>query len=153
MTDAKRPKRTRKPAGQTTEPTTPPVAADTFTAGPPAPAPADDEAARPSPGAARSSNPFAVRADYQAGVHLLEDRKFRQMVFRFDAKPAEAVRQAVHDAGYRWRAAEGVWTRQLEAGQEWRTRAEANALFDRLTALIRELHVPAAAPEAGRGRA
>lgn len=142
-----RPKRKATAATQT--PAEPPAVTLTHSVPEPDAAPAGDAAEPAKPG---SPNPFGVRADYQAGVHLLEDRKFRQMQLRFDAKPADPIRQAMAEAGFRWRSAEGVWTKQIEAGAEWRTRADANALFDRVTALIRDEHIPVHEPSAGRGR-
>ena len=46
-------------------------------------------------------------------IHLYRSRRFNQVAVRFDEKPDEAVRQRMHDEGYRWRQAEGVWTKQL----------------------------------------
>lgn len=46
-------------------------------------------------------------------IHLYRSRRFNQVAVRFDEKPEQPVRERMHDEGYRWREAEGVWTKQL----------------------------------------
>lgn len=46
-------------------------------------------------------------------VHLYRSRRYNQVAVRFDEKPGQSVRERMHDEGYRWREAEGVWTKQL----------------------------------------
>ena len=46
-------------------------------------------------------------------VRLFRCRRMNQVAVRFDEKPAEPHRQRLRDEGYKWRDAEGVWTKQL----------------------------------------
>ena len=85
-------------------------------------------------------NPFGIRADVVAGVRLQEDKRYRQMQLKFDARPSDEVRQAVRDAGFQWRSQEQVWSKRIDPDQGWRTRAGAEDLFDRVTTLIRTEH-------------
>lgn len=106
---------------------------------PPKP-PAGDAERRPdAAGEGKAWNPlFGLRGDYEAEVRLLEDRRFKQMHIRFETKPSDAVREAMRDGGFRWRQAEQAWTRRIDPEHAWRTRAEAETLFGRVVALIRE---------------
>lgn len=69
-------------------------------------------------------------------VRLYRSRRFNQVAVRFDEKPDEGVRQRMHDEGYRWRQAEGVWTKQLG---EYRASGQlaAERLVDELANSIR----------------
>jgi hypothetical protein len=104
------------------------------------PAPGVDPATDTERGPSRpvGPNPFGVRGDYEAGVRLLEDRRFRQMQLAFAEKPSEAVRQAVRDAGFQWRAGEQVWTLQINPEKGWQTRARAHEAFERAAELLRQ---------------
>lgn len=46
-------------------------------------------------------------------VRLFRNRRMNQVAIRFDEKPPEPVRRRLRDEGYKWRDAEGVWTKQL----------------------------------------
>ncbi len=46
-------------------------------------------------------------------VRLYRSRRYNQVAIQFDEKPELPVRERMHDEGYRWREAEGVWTKQL----------------------------------------
>ncbi len=46
-------------------------------------------------------------------VRLYRSRRFNQVAVEFDEKPEQPVRERMHNEGYRWREAEGVWTKQL----------------------------------------
>jgi hypothetical protein len=61
-----------------------------------------------------------------------ENRRYRQMVVQFDVKPDEEHREALHAAGFRWRPAEEVWTRQIDPDRPRADRADAERLFDRI---------------------
>ena len=54
-------------------------------------------------------NPYPFRSDAQTGVVLLEDRQLRRMQLRFDMKPSDEVRQALRDAGFRWKSQHQAW--------------------------------------------
>lgn len=46
-------------------------------------------------------------------ITLYRSRKFNQVAIKFDERPDEWIRERMHNEGYRWRQAEGVWTKQL----------------------------------------
>lgn len=144
------------PADPTDEPTGRPAAelpvraARTVVVRPPEadPDPADDFSGDHEPGdrahaaavradGLRVPNPFGFRHDAVAGVRLLEDRRFKQLQLRFVAKPSEAVRAVVAEAGWRWRPQEEHWTKQIDAEKGWQTRADADALYERVVTTIR----------------
>lgn len=81
--------------------------------------------------------PFGYKQDAVAGVRLLEDRRFKQLQLKFREKPSEAVRAVVAEAGWRWRPHEEHWTKQTPAEKGWQTRAEADALYERVVTTIR----------------
>ncbi len=80
---------------------------------------------------------FGWRGDHEAGVKLQEDRRFKQVRISFADRPSDDVRRVVRDAGFQWRSQDQAWTRQIDPDKAWRTRAEAEALYDRVTAMIR----------------
>ena len=90
-----------------------------------------------TPAKSYGPNPFGVRADVVAGVRLQEDKRYRQMQLKFDAKPSDEVRHAVREAGFQWRSHEQVWSKPIDPDRGWQTRAAAEALFDRVAGLIR----------------
>lgn len=90
------------------------------------------------PDGPRVPNPFGFRQDAAAGVRLLEDRRFKQVQLKFAEKPSEDVRRAVREGGFRWLQEEGVWAKQIDPDKGWQTRADAEALFERVAARIRE---------------
>lgn len=130
------PRRRPKPPTAAIEPASAPVVPPAAIA--PEPEPPEPTPPAAEPPAGRPPPAFAVRADYAAGVTLLEDRRFRQVQLRFADKPPEGVRVVVREAGFQWRAAEGVWTKQLDPDHGWRTRADAERLFDRVADLLRD---------------
>lgn len=68
---------------------------------------------------------------------LLRNNRYQQMAIRFDQKPAEHHRTALHDAGWRWREAEGVWTKQLDRNRRAASQLDAERLFTQLADAIR----------------
>lgn len=68
---------------------------------------------------------------------LLRNNRYQQMAMRFDQKPAEHHRTALHDAGWRWREAEGVWTKQLDRDRRAASQLDAERLFTQLADAIR----------------
>ena len=64
-------------------------------------------------------------------VRLFRNRRMNQVAVRFDEKPTEPHRQRLREAGYKWRDAEGVWTKQL--GDE---RASGQLAAERLVSEI-----------------
>lgn len=89
------------------------------------------------PDGPRAPNPHGYKQDVAAGVRLLEDRRFKQVQLKFADKPSAAVREMVREAGYRWREEEQAWTKQIDPEKGWQTRADADDLFERVTAAIR----------------
>lgn len=70
-------------------------------------------------------------------MRLLRSNRFKQMQIAFDEKPDEQYRARLHEAGWRWRQAEGLWTVQLEPEHKWRTHADAERLFTEIGNAIR----------------
>lgn len=68
---------------------------------------------------------------------LFRNNRYQQMAIRFDQKPAEHHRTALHDAGWRWREAEGVWTKQLDRDRRAASQLDAERLFAQLADAIR----------------
>jgi hypothetical protein len=53
---------------------------------------------------------FGSWSDYEAGVHLIEDRQNRLMTIKFDEKPSEAVRKLLKEQhGYRFEPEDQLW--------------------------------------------
>jgi hypothetical protein len=117
---------------------------------PPPPRPRPHEPTTPSPTteatipgrfASKESpavNPFPFRTDVEAGVRLMEDRRFKQMQIAFEQSPSEEVRYEIRNAGYRWQSKERVWSKQLDPDKAWQTRADADELFAVVTNMIRQ---------------
>ena len=101
-------------------------------------------------GEGKAWNPrFGLRADHEVGVGLLEDKRFKQMQIRFAEKPSDEVRRVVREAGFQWRSQEEAWAKRIDPDKGWRTRAEAEALYDRVTVMIRAERGLAPARDAG----
>ena len=85
----------------------------------PATEPARADVAPAAPAAAYQPDPFPMLSlslgdkPDAPRVHLYRNRRMNQVAIRFDEKPAEPVRKRLRDEGYKWREAEGVWTKQL----------------------------------------
>lgn len=98
---------------------------------------AEEPAARAGEARAFQPDPFpvlsvALRDGADAPrVRLFRNRRMNQVAVGFDQKPAEPHRQRLRDEGYKWRDAEGVWTKQL--GDE---RATGQLTAERLVAEI-----------------
>lgn len=119
------------PPDSTTQPSAPEVSP------PEQPAEGSHVAAR-RPDGPDIPNPFESRRDSVAGVRLLEDRRYKQMQIRFDAKPSQAVLAVMDVAGYTWRGSEKAWTKQLDPEASWKTRADAERLYAKVARMIRE---------------
>lgn len=112
----------------------------------PPPSPAGPDRPRPigashaaavRPDGPRTPDPFGFRRDVPSGVRLLENRRYQEVQLRFAEQPSEAVREEVSRAGFRWVREERAWVKPIAEVRGWQTRAEADALFDRVTAMIR----------------
>jgi hypothetical protein len=68
---------------------------------------------------------------------LFRNNRYQQMAIRFDQKPAEHHRVALHAAGWLWREAEGVWTKQLDRDRRAASQLDAERLFHQLADAIR----------------
>jgi hypothetical protein len=62
-------------------------------------------------------------------MRLGRSERFQQMVIQFDEKPTDETRIHLGEAGWRWRSAEGQWTKQLDFGSRARDQLEAEKLF------------------------
>ena len=86
----------------------------------------------------RTPNPFGYMQDVVAGVKLQEDRRFKQSQLKFDAKPTDAVRVVVREAGFRWLPEEQVWWKAISSENGWQSRMDAERLYQQVTAMIRK---------------
>jgi len=84
-------------------------------------------------------------------LRLGRSERFQQMVIQFDEKPTDESRSQLGDAGWRWRPAEGQWTKQLDADSRARSQLHAEQLFDSLVHSERqERGLPTLASSLGR---
>lgn len=84
------------------------------------------------------TDPFGIAGDYEAGVRLFENRRFRQMAIKFEEKPGTEVLDLVKSAGYRWNSRDLMWTHPIEADSAMTTRIEAERLYQEVRGLIRQ---------------
>jgi hypothetical protein len=82
--------------------------------------------------------PFRFQSDLEAGVHLEEDRQYKQMRIKFDEKPPVHIRAEVHGEGFRWNSLEQAWSKPIDRDAAWKSRTEAERTFDRACELLRE---------------
>jgi hypothetical protein len=103
---------------------------------PPAPSAADGQPQHRSSWQAR----FPQWGDYDAGVHLIEDRQNKRMMIQFDEKPSEAVRALLksEEHGYRFDGEDQVWYKKINPGKPIQSRQEAEQLAFQVANLIRE---------------
>lgn len=71
-------------------------------------------------------------------MRLGRDNRFNQMAIAFDVKPAEEIRERLHDAGWKWRQAESQWTKQLDDENRATSHQDAERFFDELLRLERK---------------
>lgn len=71
-------------------------------------------------------------------MRLGRDNRFQQMAIAFDEKPTAEARRRLHADGWKWRPAEGQWTKQLEIDRRARGQQDAEKLFDELTRIERQ---------------
>jgi hypothetical protein len=71
-------------------------------------------------------------------MRLGRNNKYRQMVIQFDEAPSADVLDLLHDAEWRRRPTEGVWTQQMALGHEARGHQEAANFFEQLAGLERQ---------------
>lgn len=88
-------------------------------------------------------DPFGIAADYVAGVRLFESKQDRQMAIKFgdgspESKPSQDVIAKMKDAGYRWDAADRVWTHPVRSDTALSTRIAAEQLYQEVRQMIRE---------------
>jgi hypothetical protein len=83
---------------------------------------------------------FGSFGDYEAGVHLVEDRENKRMLIKFDEKPSEQVRTLLKspEYGYRFDGAEQVWYKFISQARPRQSRREADDLFLKVANMIRE---------------
>ncbi len=68
---------------------------------------------------------------------LYRSNKLNQVAIRFDERPAEEHRVKLREAGWKWREAEGVWTKQLDRERRAASQLEAERLFAEIGDAIR----------------
>ncbi|MGL6075450.1 MAG: hypothetical protein ACRC8S_14945 [Fimbriiglobus sp.] len=71
-------------------------------------------------------------------MRLGRNNKYRQMVIQFDEAPCADVLDLLHEAEWRRRPAEGVWTQQMTLGHEARGHQEAANFFEELAGMERQ---------------
>ncbi len=96
--------------------------------------PTTTEADEPGPGDGPAEprqwgNPYkAVFTSGPGGFELGEDRRFKQVVFKFKERPEPEVLGKLKEAGYTYRAAEKSWTVPASAAAREDARALAGGL-------------------------
>lgn len=70
-------------------------------------------------------------------MRLGRDNKFLQMAIHFDEKPTDETRTKLRAEGFKFRGAEGVWTRQLDPDRKATGQQDAEKLFDELAKIER----------------
>lgn len=83
-------------------------------------------------------DPFGIASDYQAGIHLRETRKYREMQLVFDEKPSQAVIDKLKENGYRWNSKEQLWAHPVRQEAAMTTRIDAERLYQDIAKMIRE---------------
>ena len=83
---------------------------------------------------------FGSWSDYEAGVHLIEDRQNRRMTIKFDEKPSEAVRALMkgEQHGFRFDGEDEVWYKKISQAKPRQSRQEAEELAFQTANMIRE---------------
>lgn len=69
---------------------------------------------------------------------LFRNNRLNQMAIKFDEKPGDEHRARLREAGWRWREAESVWTKQLDRERRAASQLEAERLFTEIGDAIRE---------------
>lgn len=97
-------------------------------------------------------DPFGIATDYQAGVHLSENRRDRRMEIKFDEgrredKPSQAVIDRLKETGYRWNPSHKLWTHPVRSDSAMATRIDAERLYRDVCQMIREEKGIEAGPE------
>jgi hypothetical protein len=62
------------------------------------------------------------------GWRCFEDRDENRLVFDFDGKPSEAIRDRLKRSGWRWAPSRGQWVRQLTAAARYDAKKVADDL-------------------------
>lgn len=82
---------------------------------------------------------FGSWSDYEAGVHLIEDRQNRRMTIKFDEKPSEAVRALMkgEQQGFRFDGEDEVWYKKISQAKPRQSRQEAEELAFQAANMLR----------------
>ena len=84
------------------------------------------------------ADPFGIAGDNVAGVSLLESRKNRQMIIKFNERPMQPAIDKIKEAGYRWNSTDQQWTHPIRQESAMATRIEAKRLYDEVRQMIRD---------------
>jgi len=77
--------------------------------------------------------------DYQAGVHLAEDRENHRMTIKFDEKPSEPVRNVMKkEHAYQFDGEDQLWWKRVNFAKPRQTRQEAEDLAFQVANMIRQ---------------
>jgi hypothetical protein len=122
----------RRKSAKTSEPPATPPAPE------PEPAASNEQPATTTaePAKRKLTDPFSIARDYQAGVELLESRRFRQMQIKFDEKPSPAVLDTIRAEGYGWRNQDKAWTKQMSQETAMQTRIDAERLYQQVADML-----------------
>lgn len=93
------------------------------------------------------ADPFGIAGDNVAGVSLLESRKYRQMIIKFNERPIQPVLEKLKEAGYRWNSADQQWTHQIRQESAMATRIEAKRLYEEVRQMIHDHNGLKSGPE------
>jgi hypothetical protein len=87
---------------------------------------------------AAAPDPFGIATDTLAGVRLFESKQDRQMAFKFEDKPSQAIIDRMKEAGYRWNPAHRIWAHPVSSDSAMSTRIEAEQLYQEVRQMIRQ---------------
>ena len=83
-------------------------------------------------------DPFEIATDAVAGVRLDESRQDRQMAIKFNEKPPQPVLDKMHEAGWSWKPAHGIWAYPVRPDIAVTTRIKAERLYQEVREMIRQ---------------
>jgi hypothetical protein len=92
-------------------------------------------------------DPFGIATDSVAGVRLFESRQDRQMAIKFNEKPPQVVLDKMHEAGWSWKSAHGIWAYPVRPDSAVTTRIKAERLYQEVRQMIRQEKGIEAGPE------
>jgi phage terminase large subunit-like protein len=84
-------------------------------------------------------DPFEIKSDFEAGIHLFRSRRDQQMAIKFDKKPPEAVLDKMREAeGWTWKRADGIWALSFTPDNARSRHILAERLYDEVLPILRQ---------------